>query len=103
MAAAAVAKGTVEAAKLEARFLKNEVFGNAKAGLHLRGGACPHVEGNVFRNGKAAGGLISEGACGWIVDNVFRGHEKTELQVCDASSCPVLDGNTMADSKAGGI
>ena len=47
--------------------------------------------------------LISEGASGWLCGNTLKGHAKTELQVCDDGSVPLLDGNVISDSQAGGV
>ena len=139
-----VARQIVSVARGQACISENEIYSNARSGIHLRGGACPVVEKNLMRHGEAAGLLVSEGASGWIRQNELRGHSKTELQVCgrgshpslcwrrcaagaatppcagagvrqgqpplpvlaqvcDKGSHPLVEGNTMCQSRAGGI
>jgi hypothetical protein len=102
-AAEKTAHGIVATARSEAQLVKNQIYGNAKAGLMIVGGACPWVEDNMLRDGQAAGILVSEASSGVLRSNTMRGHAKTEVQVCDAGTQPLVEGNTISESRAGGI
>ena len=69
----------------------------------ITGGACPWVEGNLFRDGLGAGVLVTMKATGVLRGNEFRGHAKTELQITDAGTHPLVERNVIHSSRAGGI
>ena len=83
--------------------VNNEICRNHGAGVQLRSGACPRVEGNTLRDGKSAGLSICDGACGVVRGNVLSGHLMAGVHLCDLGTAPLLEDNNIGTGQAEGV